>query len=117
MYGMGCAVGDFDNDGRDDIYITAIGGSHLFRNLGNGKFADVTAKAGVGRSRISQPVRSGSTTTTTASSTCSSRTTLNGRRQRIRTARSTAKHKSYCTPEAYKGESATLFHNLGNGRL
>ena len=47
MYGMGCAVGDFDNDGFDDIYVTAIGGSHLFRNLHNGKFADVTAKAGL----------------------------------------------------------------------
>ena len=47
MYGMGCAVGDYDNDGYDDIYITAVGSSHLFRNLGNGRFADVTAKAGV----------------------------------------------------------------------
>ena len=47
MYGLGCTVGDYDNDGFDDIYITAIGGSHLFRNLGNGHFADVTARAGV----------------------------------------------------------------------
>ena len=47
MYGMGCAVGDFDNDGFDDIYITTVGGNHLFRNTGNGKFADVTRKAGV----------------------------------------------------------------------
>src|SRR5579875_1105282 len=46
MYGLGCAVGDFDNDGHDDLYVTAIGGSHLFRNLGNGRFADVTARAG-----------------------------------------------------------------------
>ncbi len=47
MYGLGCAVGDYDNDGNDDIYITTVGSNHLFRNLGNGKFADVTAKAGV----------------------------------------------------------------------
>jgi hypothetical protein len=47
IYGQGCAVGDYDNDGRVDIYITAVGSNHLFRNLGNGKFADVTAKAGV----------------------------------------------------------------------
>ena len=47
MYGMGCAVGDYDNDGFDDIYITAVGTNHLFHNLRNGKFSDVTAKAGV----------------------------------------------------------------------
>ena len=47
MYGLGCTVGDFDNDGYDDIYITTVGSNHLFRNLGNGKFADVTTKAGV----------------------------------------------------------------------
>ncbi len=53
MYGMGCAVGDYDNDGKDDIYITAVGSSHLFHNLGNGRFADVTAKAGVAGSGFS----------------------------------------------------------------
>ncbi|HWF91360.1 MAG TPA: VCBS repeat-containing protein, partial [Terriglobales bacterium] len=47
MYGLGCTVGDYDNDGHDDIYITTLGSNHLFRNLGDGKFADVTAKAGV----------------------------------------------------------------------
>src|SRR5262245_63534291 len=48
MYGIGVVVGDYDNDGNDDIYITCVGPNHLFRNLGNGKFADVTAKAGGG---------------------------------------------------------------------
>lgn len=47
IYGMGVAVGDFDNDGQVDIFITAVGENHLFRNLGNGKFTDVTASAGV----------------------------------------------------------------------
>src|SRR6185437_376072 len=47
MYGMGCAVGDYDNDGHDDLYVTAVGKSHLFRNLGNGRFKDVTDQAGV----------------------------------------------------------------------
>src|SRR5215210_2251796 len=43
MYGLGTAVADYDNDGFDDIYITAVGPNHLFRNLGNGKFVEVTS--------------------------------------------------------------------------
>src|SRR5580704_2048607 len=40
IYGLGVAIGDYDNDGRDDVYITALGGDHLFHNEGNGKFRD-----------------------------------------------------------------------------
>ena len=47
LYGMGVAFGDFDNDGRGDVFITAVGGNRLFRNLGGGKFVDVTKEAGV----------------------------------------------------------------------
>src|SRR5262249_45192120 len=47
MYGLGCAVADYDNDGFVDIYITCLGPNHLFRNQGNGKFQDVSARAGV----------------------------------------------------------------------
>ncbi len=47
-YGMGVAIGDYDNDGRDDVFITAVGGNHLFHNEGNGKFKEVTAAAAVG---------------------------------------------------------------------
>jgi len=48
MYGIGVAVGDYDNDGYDDLFVTAYGQSHLFRNNGNGTFTDVTQKAGLG---------------------------------------------------------------------
>ena len=48
FYGMGVAVGDYDNDGFDDVFITAIGGNHLFHNNGNGTFAETTVDAGVG---------------------------------------------------------------------
>ena len=46
--GMGVSVGDFNNDGWPDLYVTAYGGNLLFRNEKNGKFTDVTAEAGVG---------------------------------------------------------------------
>lgn len=46
-YGMGVAVGDYDNDGYQDLYVTALGGNRLYHNNGNGTFADVTEKAGV----------------------------------------------------------------------
>ncbi len=116
MYGLGCAVGDFDNDGFDDIYITALNGNHLFRNLGNGKFQDVTARAGVSNPGFSTGavwfdydndgkldlfVSHYVDWAVATDQTCS----LDG------------KNKSYCTPEAYKGQSGTLFHNLGNGRF
>ena len=47
-YGMGVAVGDYDNDGYEDLYVTALGGNKLYHNNGNGTFSDVTAQAGVG---------------------------------------------------------------------
>ena len=47
-YGMGCAVGDIDNDGELDLYVTNFGANVLYRNEGNGTFADVTVAAGVG---------------------------------------------------------------------
>jgi enediyne biosynthesis protein E4 len=116
MYGMGCAIGDYDNDGYDDIYITALDGSHLFHNLGNGKFADVTAKAGVSSpgfatsaawfdydndGKLDLIVAHYVQWSIATDQTCS----LDG------------KHKSYCTPELYKGQSVTLYHNEGNGRF
>ena len=116
MYGMGCTVGDYDNDGHDDLYVTAIGGSHLFHNLGNGHFADVTTRAGVADSgfpasavwfdydhdgRLDLYVAHYVEWTAATDQFCS----LDGT------------HKSYCTPERYKGESARLYRNLGNGRF
>lgn len=114
MYGMGAAVGDFDNDGFDDIYVTALGENKLFRNAGNGKFTDVTAKMGVGGAatdfstsaawldydkdgKLDLFVANYVAWTIAGDLNC----TLDGA------------NKSYCTPESYKGQSARLYHNLG----
>ncbi len=114
MYGLGCAVADYDNDGYEDIYITGVGGNRLFHNLGNGKFVDVTAKAGVGNGGFSTSavwfdydndgkldlyVANYVEWSTAKDQYC----TLDG------------KNKSYCTPQAYKGQSPTFYHNKGNG--
>jgi len=48
LYGMGVAIGDYDNDGLPDVFITAVGGGRLWHNEGQGKFRDVTSDAGVG---------------------------------------------------------------------
>ena len=74
MYGMGVAVGDFDNDGRDDVYITALEGDRLFHNDGHFKFRDVTKASGIA-TRTSARARRGWTTTGTAGSISSSPTT------------------------------------------
>ena len=52
-WGMGAAVGDYDNDGFDDLYVTCLGANRLFRNNGNGSFTDVTQTAGVNDPRWS----------------------------------------------------------------
>ena len=115
LYGMGVAVGDYNNDGFPDILITCVGQNRLFRNTGKGKFVDVTSASGLGK-------REGFSTSALwfdydrdglldlfvcnyvkwspeHDVFCS----LDG------------KHKSYCTPEAYRGETCWLFHNRGDG--
>ena len=117
MYGLGVAVGDYDNDGFDDLFITALGQSHLFRNSGNGTFNDVTKAAGLwGPNEFSTSAawidydRDGKLDLIVANYVQWSEKgdlycTLDGA------------HKSYCTPESYKGASVRLWHNLGNGRF
>jgi enediyne biosynthesis protein E4 len=115
MYGMGVAVGDYNNDGFPDILITCVGQNRLFRNTGKGTFVDVTQQSGLGgRSGFSTSAlwfdydRDGLLDLFVCNYVrwsidhdvfCS----LDGR------------HKSYCTPEAYRGETCWLFHNRGDG--
>jgi enediyne biosynthesis protein E4 len=115
MYGMGVAVGDYDNDGYPDILITCVGQNRLFKNTGKGTFVDATGSSGLGgRQALSTSAlwfdfdRDGLLDLFVCNYVkwsaehdvfCS----LDG------------KHKSYCTPEAYRGETCWLFHNRGNG--
>src|SRR5437868_4990223 len=55
IYGLGVAVGDYDNDGKDDVYITALEGDHLFHNEG-GKFTDVTKTSGINNANFGTSV-------------------------------------------------------------
>jgi hypothetical protein len=115
MYGMGVAVGDWNNDGFPDIFLTCVGQNRLFRNTGRGTFVDVTRSSGLdGRLAFSTSAlwvdvdRDGRLDLFVCNYVkwsaehdvfCS----LDGQQ------------KSYCTPEAYRGETCWLFRNRGNG--
>ena len=115
FFGMGVAVGDYDNDGYDDLFVTAYGQNLLFHNNGNGTFSDVTQKAGLlgpkefsssaawvdydKDGRLDLVVGNYVQWTPETDLYC----TLDG------------KSKSYCTPESYKGTSVRLWHNRGDG--
>jgi hypothetical protein len=114
IYGLGVAAADYDNDGDTDVYITALGPNRLFRNNGSGVFEDVTARARVGDPGFSAGAawfdydRDGRVDLFVANYVEWSVAT-------DRFCSLAGKVKSYCTPEAYKGQSPTLYHNAGNG--
>lgn len=116
MYALGAAAADYDNDGREDVYITALEGDRLFHNEGAGKFRDVTKKSGIKNANFGTSaafldydkdgladlfVANYVQWTAKGDLWCS----LDGAT------------KSYCTPESYKGTSSKLFRNIGGGRF
>jgi enediyne biosynthesis protein E4 len=116
VYGMGATAGDYDNDGRQDVYITALEGDRLYRNLGNGKFQDVTAASGIKNANFGTSAawldfdKDGKLDLFVANYVQWSQDkdlwcTLDGAT------------KSYCTPESYKGVASKLYRNLGGGKF
>ncbi len=116
VHGMGVAIGDYDNDGRDDVYITALEGDRLFHSEGGGRFRDVTAEAGIHNANFGTSaawldydldgkldlfVANYVQWTPEADLWCS----MDG------------STKSYCTPESYKGTQSKLYRNLGGGKF
>ena len=115
LYGMGVAIGDINNDGFPDILVTCVGQNRLFRNTGRGTFVDATKASGLGgRVGFSTSAlwfdfdRDGFLDLFVCNYVkwspeydvfCS----VDG------------KQKSYCTPEAYRGDTCWLFRNRGNG--
>ena len=116
-YGNGCAAGDYDNDGDEDLYVTNFGPSVLYRNNGDGSFTDVTAQAGVKNGlyatsaawadydndgRLDLFVANYVDFTMDDQKFCGD----------VRSGR-----RSYCHPDAYGGLPDVLYHNEGNGRF
>jgi hypothetical protein len=118
LFGMGVAVGDFDNDGGQDLFVAGYARSILYRNNGDGTFEDVTAKAGVANTRK------------WASSAAWFDYDNDGRldlvivnyldwspENNLFCGEQRPGYRSYCHPNKYRGQPATLYHNKGDGQF
>ena len=117
MYGMGVAVGDWNNDGFPDLLVTCVGQNRLFRNTGKGAFEDVTHASGLlGRRAFSTSAvwfdfdRDGLLDLFVCNY-------VRWSPERDVFCSTDGRQKSYCTPEAYRGDTCWLFRNRGNGRF
>jgi hypothetical protein len=118
LFGMGVAAGDYDNDGDTDLFVAGYGRSILYRNNGDGTFEDVTAKAGAGN-----PGK-------WASSAAWFDYDNDGRldlvivnyldwspANNLFCGEQKPGYRSYCHPNKYRGQPATLYRNKGDGEF
>jgi enediyne biosynthesis protein E4 len=113
-YGMGVAIADYDGDGFEDLYLTALRPNHLFHNNGNGTFTDVTKPARVGDPRWGTSAawfdadRDGKLDLFVCNY-CQWTPQTNG------ACPDSFGRKHMCSPTHYKGAASTLYHNNGDG--
>ncbi len=112
-YGLGCCVGDYNNDGFVDLYVTNYGKNVLYQNNGDGSFTDVTEKAGVGGDRLS----SGCAFLDYDADGHLDLYVVNYVQFDVDTNPECTRQgvPVYCTPEALNGEADKLYRNNGNG--
>jgi enediyne biosynthesis protein E4 len=115
-YDMGVAVGDYDNDGYDDVYVTGLGGNHLYHNNGNGTFTDVTQISGTGGSGWS-------TSATWVDLDNDGLLDLVVLRyvkwdfDDLWCGEHTPGHRSYCHPDVFEPITPLVYHNDGHGHF
>ena len=116
LFGMGVAVGDFDNDGFPDLYVIGYGRSILYHNNGNGTFTDITQKAGV-----ANPGKWGSSGAWFDYDRDGwlDLIVVNyvdwSPEHNIACGEDRAARRAYCHPNKYHGQTPTLYHNNHDG--
>jgi hypothetical protein len=115
-YGMGVAVGDYDNDGYEDLYVTAYGGNKLYHNNGNGTFTDVTSEAGVGGSGWSTSAAWVDLDNDGLLDLVVLRY-LQWDFDDIWCGEHRAEYRAYCHPDVFQPVTPLVYHNDGNGHF
>jgi hypothetical protein len=111
IFGMGVAVGDYDNDGFTDLFVSGVDEDRLYRNLGNGRFEDVSDRMGLDSVGFSSSCafldydRDGYLDLFVGRY-------VEWSRETDITCSFDGVHRVYCTPEAYQGQSSRLYKNL-----
>jgi hypothetical protein len=115
LYGMGATVADYDNDGRDDLFLTSVEGGRLFHNQGNGRFADVTEKAGIRNSDFAVSAAWLDYDRDGLLDLFIGNYVLWSAASEVTCAQDGV--KGYCGPDSYKPRAPKLYRNRGGGRF